>query len=299
MPSLGKRRVMIILAIVLLSLVLGLALPTHANGRRIVGLQTVPTRTPTSAPQPSRVPGGGGDGSGSVTRTPTRGGPTASPSATAGIVLRTPVGGYLPTAQPCGTPPTVRAVGRVNVREGPGLDYSYGGTLLLNEVRPIVGKADDSAWWLIELPDGSEGWVADRVVVVSGYIGLVPTVQAPPLESATPTRGTPWRPTPNPACTPPAEDVSRPESRVSVTATRDLEATEIPSPDATLAASRTPTAQSAEATRSQSSITATPIVAEDLSVDPSAGGGGSLWLLFAGLGLIVAGGVFLFLRRRP
>lgn len=295
-PSVGRRSVTIILSAGLLSLLLGLTLPTHATGRRPVGLQTVPTRTPTSAPQPSRVPGGGGDGSGGATPTSTRGGPTASPSATAGFVPRTPVGGYLPTAQPCGLPPTARAVGRVNVREGPGLNYPYGGTLLLNEVRPIVGRADDIAWWLIELPDGSKGWVADRVVAVSGYTGLVPTVQAPPLDSATPTRGAPWRPTPNPACTPPAEDATKPES--TATATRTLAPpTEMPSPGATHTASRTPTSQAAEAMRSQSNVEATPNVVDNSSEEPS-DGGGSLWLLFAGLGLIVAGGVFLILRRR-
>ncbi|MEW5988457.1 MAG: hypothetical protein AB1791_17645, partial [Chloroflexota bacterium] len=116
-------------------------------------------------------------------------------------VFPTLSGGYLPTAEPCG-PPTIQAIDLVYVRGGPGPDYPITGGLAYLEVRPIAGRAADAAWWVIQLADGTLGWVADQVVNVHGYTGQVPIVASPPLNGQTPTPGPTWQPTPNPLCPP-------------------------------------------------------------------------------------------------
>ena len=66
---------------------------------------------------------------------------------------------------------------------------------------PIIGRAEEAEWWLIQLADGGQGWVADNAVIVEGYISIVPALTAPPLNGQTPTPGAPWNPTPYPFCT--------------------------------------------------------------------------------------------------
>lgn len=184
-----------------------LVIEAHSS---IVSAQTIPTRTPT--------PSGGGTGGATATSVP--GGPGPNPTSPPTSTSRppqptatdtpfpippTPEEGFLPTALPCNLNPTLRSLASgVNIRSGPGLDYDVIGNLLLDEVRPIVGRAAHAAWWQTIMTDGTLGWTSDSLVSVSGYIGDVPLVNAPPLDSgATGTPGTPWAPTPRPECTPP------------------------------------------------------------------------------------------------
>lgn len=170
--------------------------------------QTIPTRTPTPGPQPpTKTPApkptssdGGGDDPATAVPTstnqplPTN---TAPPLVT---IAYTPVGGFVPTAEPCGDQPTIQAVNATNVRQGPGTNYPIIDKLVYLEVRFIVGRAADAAWWVIQLEDGTNGWVADSVVNVQGYIGGVPIVPAPEIGDQSPTAGAPWNPTPQPGC---------------------------------------------------------------------------------------------------
>ncbi len=185
-----------------------------------VAYQTVPSRTstPEGGPQPTNTsqppppptddPGGGGQPQPTATTqtgsTPSGGGPTATATPTTAVtaVIITPEGGYEATAEPCGLPPTVQARGTVNVRLGPGLEYEPVANMIFLEVRPIIGRAEFATWWLIQLPDNETGWVANQAVTVQGYTGLVPIVEPPEIDGATPTPGPLWEPTPNPVCTP-------------------------------------------------------------------------------------------------
>ncbi len=167
---------------------------------------TIPTRTPTpgptSPPPPTATPGQGGGG-GNATAVPTSTIEATATATTAPTITATfiPVGEILPTAEGCGQPPTIQAQNPINVRLGPGSDYEVVATLAYLDVRPIIGRAADAEWWLIQLENGVSGWVFDAVVVVHGYTGNVPIVPAPPINGQTPTPGALWEPTPNPVCT--------------------------------------------------------------------------------------------------
>ncbi len=218
--------------------------------------QTIPTRTPTPGAQPSATPGatpggGGGDPGPLPTASPEL---EASPSPTAPRVTlaATPLGGFLPTAEPCGPDPTILSrSSTVNVRGGPGLAYPVVYQLRYLETRYIVARAADTPWWLIRLPDESEAWVANLAVVVHGDTSQVPLAPAPALSGMTPTAGAPWNPTPNPICTP------RP--------------TRTPTGTSTATPSGTPTAPPPSATPSPVPASPTPVpTASAMPMPPSA-----------------------------
>ncbi len=60
--------------------------------------------------------------------------------------------------------PELVAPGAVNIRSGPGLNYSVIGTLNANTLMPIVGRNGDASWWQIEITDDRLGWVSNSVV---------------------------------------------------------------------------------------------------------------------------------------
>lgn len=226
--------------------------------------QTVPTRTPTSPPPTEPSPGDGSPGNTPVpTNTP------VTPTATQPLVTQaaTIQGAFVATALPCGGQPTVQALNTTFVRSGPGTDYEVVGRLVYLEVRPIVGRAADSPWWLIEMPTGQRGWVADTVVSVQGYIAIVPIAVSPPIVGpdatpVSPTAGTPWNPTPLPTCT--VTPTTTPSPTTEVSPTQTVSAT----PTVTVQAV-TPTATPSLAATSS---TATPtseaqVIGEAASVD--------------------------------
>ncbi len=170
---------------------------------------TIPTRTPT----PGSGGGGGGGGGGGQQPTntpqPEQPGPTNTPTATA-TAESSPTatatglfdGDSFPTAEPCGEPPTITTLSRVNVYRGPGSDYPLAAMLLEGQVFPIVGRASDAEWWLIQIDSsGAQAWISDKAGIVQGYTGNVEEVNSPPINGETPTPGAPWNPTPVPFCT--------------------------------------------------------------------------------------------------
>lgn len=160
-------------------------------------LQTRITRTPvptatspgSNPPPPTAVP----TNPPAATQTPTN---TPIPVT----LVATPAGGFLPTAAACGVPPTIQTRNNTLVRTGPGTGYDTMGGLVYLEVRPIVGRAAEAPWWLIQLANGQAGWVANEVVLVQGYTGDVPIVAAPAINGQTPTPGALWQPTAVPGC---------------------------------------------------------------------------------------------------
>jgi hypothetical protein len=281
-----------------------------------VTAQTVPTRTPTPPPgEPpddgDDPPPGGGDDSDSTPVPTSTTQPGVTPTAEAGGAQVTPAvsDDFLPTAEACSMEPTIQSLAAgVNVRSGPGTDYEVAGSLQYLEVRPIIGRVDDVPWWQISLEDGTNAWVSDTVVVVSGYTGAVPTIDPPQLpDGNTPTPGTPWAPTPVPGCTP------QPTSTVTATASATPRATgtssglssnqpqtgivEEASPDRTSepveTVEATETPEVAEPTEPAATVTPAPLPGEE-SED---GGGGFPWLPLAGIGLILTAAVIFVVRR--
>ncbi len=132
----------------------------------VTAIVAIEDETPTSTPAP----------------------PTATPSPTALVPT--------PTATP-GRPPA--AVGRfdaVNLRTGPGEDYSRIGQILLNQRCALVGRNAGASWVQLEC-QGTVGWVEPRLVTLDGDAMVAPVVEvAVPTPTPTPTA------TPQPTATP-------------------------------------------------------------------------------------------------
>lgn len=107
-----------------------------------------------------------------------------------------------PETQPANTPQLV-APGPVNIRSGPGINYTVIGTLNPNTVMPIVGRNSDASWWQIEITSDTLGWVSNAVVNTSNT-NNVPFAEAPPPPQTSssaevqPVADAPPTPTPTP-----------------------------------------------------------------------------------------------------
>jgi heat shock protein HslJ len=82
---------------------------------------------------------------------------------------------------------TITAADGVYVRSGPGTDYPDIGAVPFGATGEIIGRSEDSQWWVINVPptvqtpDG-QGWVSAAFVDASN-VENVPVVPAPPLEA--------------------------------------------------------------------------------------------------------------------
>ena len=260
--------------------------------------QTIPTRTPTPQPPTSTPSGGGGNNNPTPTHTPAdESAPTPTSTLLPVNIAPTPVGGFLPTAVPCGGSPTIQTLDATNVRSGPGVAYEKIGELVFLEVRFIVGRAETSAWWLIQFNNGNLGWVADAVVTVQGYTDIVPLVEAPSLDGNTPTPGSPWNPTPPPFCT--------------VTPAPTKTATAVPTEPVDVAeAAATATTQPTEVAPTEERPTSTPIVqSTTVPLNPTLAptvqttaapeeDSGNLGLILLGAAGVLGAGIFLVTRKR-
>jgi hypothetical protein len=112
---------------------------------------------------------------------------TSSPAPTYFVVspLRISNAEYLtmtpmPTQLASGTSnsaPHITAALTANVRSGDSTLFSVIGFLLRGSSVPILGISN-SGWYYIQLADGSKGWVAPSVGVVTGDISTIPTMVA-------------------------------------------------------------------------------------------------------------------------
>ena len=98
-----------------------------------------PTAHPTSTPPPSP--------------TPTLS-PTPSPTAPPPTLTRTPTATLTPIVFG-----EIRSRQRVNVRKGPGVDFSTFETLPSGSEVQVIGQNEDGTWHSIKLDNGDEGWV--------------------------------------------------------------------------------------------------------------------------------------------
>lgn len=186
--------------------------------------QTWPTRTPTPESVPTRqpdpdepAPGSPNPSQPDASQTPTSS--ETQPAEVPNIVpTTTPNDFYLiPTAIPCGIPPTVLALGSVSVRTGPAIDYPLMGSLAYSDVRIIIGRSEFTPWWLVQFDEIQQGWVSDSAVMVHGYTGNTPLVTLSAERGNTGSENDKWNPTPLPQCTPEFTDnSSQPVSALAV-----------------------------------------------------------------------------------
>lgn len=289
----------------LILMIAGLALALGGGveiAQSIAPGQSIPTRTPTPNPNATATPAPQNTPAPQDTPAPAEE-PTATrmPAATATDVPLTG-DGALPTAEACSEAPTIQALnGPLNVRNGPGTAYETVDTLSYLEVRLITGRAAEATWWQIRLADGTLAWVADELVAVSGYTGLVPIVEAPALaDGSTPTPGPTWAPTPNPTCPSPT-----PTATGTATATATATGTATATVTATATAERVEEAAVEEepptpmpTVEPEPEMEATATVSAEPAVEgEEAEGGSGIWLPVVGV-LLIGAAVVLFVRGR-
>lgn len=131
--------------------------------------------------------------------------PTDTPQATV-AATDTPAPADTPTdvPEPSDTPtatavprPVVVVDSQMNVRSGPGTGYPILDQAQAGDKLDITARSEDSQWWQVTLPSGSQGWLAASLVTASGSTGDVQIAQnvGPPPTA---------RPTNTPAAPPPA-----------------------------------------------------------------------------------------------
>jgi hypothetical protein len=93
---------------------------------------------------------------------------------------------YLPTPTATSPPPPPRPIvlaheGAVNLRSGPSDAYFRVGRLEKGDSLEIVGRNNDSSWWLVTTPGGALAWVSSQVVSGYNITSNIPVVTIPGL----------------------------------------------------------------------------------------------------------------------
>jgi uncharacterized protein YgiM (DUF1202 family) len=83
----------------------------------------------------------------------------------------------LPASFGLDVPHIVVNTGFLNARSGPGAQYSIVATLSGGTELPVLGKAKDGVWFLVQGPFG-QGWLNNEFVVFRGSIDAVPVIHS-------------------------------------------------------------------------------------------------------------------------
>lgn len=86
-----------------------------------------------------------------------------------------------PTPVPADAPIAHVAIGVLNVRTGPGIEYQRIDQVYLYQRFPLLGQNPEGTWYWIDLKDGRTGWVAARYIYLTGNSTAI-IVQQPPIE---------------------------------------------------------------------------------------------------------------------
>jgi heat shock protein HslJ len=111
----------------------------------------------------------------------------------------------LPAPEPKTPTGTVSGANVLNIRSGPGTNFPVIGAARNGDSGTIVGRSEDSRWWVVDAPSlpGGVGWVSSDFVSATDADD-VPVVPSPPLPPPTPTR------VPPPTAAPPTATPIRP-----------------------------------------------------------------------------------------
>lgn len=86
-----------------------------------------------------------------------------------------------PTPVPADAPLAHVAIGVLNVRTGPGIEYQRIDQVYLYQRFPLLGQNPEGTWYWIDLKDGRTGWVAARYIYLTGNSTAI-IVRQPPIE---------------------------------------------------------------------------------------------------------------------
>ncbi|NJL95421.1 MAG: SH3 domain-containing protein [Anaerolineae bacterium] len=71
----------------------------------------------------------------------------------------------------------VTALANINIRLGPGTEFTRIGRFENGQIARADGRSEDSTWLRIQLPDGALGWVATEFVTLGGDLQTLPPIQ--------------------------------------------------------------------------------------------------------------------------
>ena len=88
--------------------------------------------------------------------------------------------------------PQLRVNLNANVRKGPGTNYPVVSSLSKDSVVNVVAKTQNDTWYIVELPGGSKGWIANSVTdpvnaADMAKVQVAATIPAPPTSTPTAT----------------------------------------------------------------------------------------------------------------
>ncbi len=161
-----------------------------------------PTATDTPSPTPTNAP----------TETPTR---KATETAVPQLIEPSP------TATQCPAPQLRVTLASVNIRSGPGANYTGIGFAFSDDLLPIIAATSDNSWYIVEFEE-EYGWVSADVIELlaeddCNEISVAATIPAPPPPTATPIPPT-NTPAPQPTQPPKSSDPgSNPQPQPSKT----------------------------------------------------------------------------------
>jgi len=78
---------------------------------------------------------------------------------------------------------TVITANRLNVRNGPGLNFSILGALSQSQAVTLEGRNADGSWLQVRLPDGRQGWVSSVFMAANLEIASLPVITSTPVVS--------------------------------------------------------------------------------------------------------------------
>lgn len=77
--------------------------------------------------------------------------------------------------------PTATAAVNANVRTGDSTAYSVVGTLPRGQQVPIIGRSSRSAWYVIRLSNGTQGFISPTTISIVGDVTCAPLTEPPAL----------------------------------------------------------------------------------------------------------------------
>lgn len=77
--------------------------------------------------------------------------------------------------------PTATAAVNANVRTGDSTAYSVVGTLPRGQQAPIIGRSSRSAWYVIRLSNGTQGFISPTTISIVGDVTCAPFTEPPAL----------------------------------------------------------------------------------------------------------------------